>query len=142
MADELSGEALAQARSVADHVGARAARYVDENRVDEWRGWEEATIVWSRRHRAPAIVVNKERNRLTLYVDGEPERTFQADMGQSHFDAKLRAADRATPEGRYLVTNKKGSDRSRFYKALELSYPNEEDRRRHAEAVRAGFVLE
>ena len=51
---------------------------------------------------------------------------------------KLRAGDLATPEGRYRVVAKKGPGQSRYHKALLLDYPNEADRRRIAEARRAG----
>jgi murein L,D-transpeptidase YafK len=131
---------LNHARRGAERIGARAARYVDEGHVRQWCTWQESTVRWSRRHRAAAIVVNKEQNSLTLYVDGKLERTFHADIGQTQLEAKLRAEDGATPEGRYRITRKKGRRLSTYHKALELSYPNEDDRRRHREAVRTGRV--
>ena len=44
----------------------------------------------------------------------------------------------ASPEGRYRITHE--LQRSRYYKALRLDYPNDEDRSRYREARRRGLV--
>jgi murein L,D-transpeptidase YafK len=48
-------------------------------------------------------------------------------LGSRSVSDKLCAGDRATPEGKYRVTKKLAQ--SRYYKALLINYPNDEDRR-------------
>ncbi len=87
-----------------------------------------------------AILVLKEKNRLVLLQGGREVRVYPADIGSNALGRKLRAGDGATPEGRYRVVAKKGRGRSQYHKALLLDYPNEDDRRRTAEARRRGAV--
>lgn len=140
-------EAEAHARESAEkalksrHAGVSlAARYTDADQVRQWRRWAEETIAWSRSTGQHAIVVYKEKNRLSLYDDGKLVRSYEADMGANSLNTKLAAGDEATPEGKYRITQKKGAGKSHYYKALLLNYPNDEDRRRFQEAKRKGLV--
>jgi L,D-peptidoglycan transpeptidase YkuD (ErfK/YbiS/YcfS/YnhG family) len=132
--------ATADARRVADGAAAAAARYVDGDRLRTWERWIKETIAWSRRHRAPAIVVVKESHRLELYRSGELVRRFDADLGWNTVSDKHLSGDRATPEGKYRIVERKQGARTRYYKALLLDYPNTEDRRQFEEAKRKGMI--
>jgi hypothetical protein len=118
----------------------RARRFTSTERVETWKRWTDETREWSRATGRVAILVLKEKNRLMLLEQGRPVRTYQADIGSNALGRKLQAGDHATPEGRYRVVAKRGQGRSRYHKALLLDYPNEEDRRRTAEARRSGAV--
>ncbi len=139
-AERLAELAAGQARAATRGAVALAARFIDENEVRRWRRWIEETISESRRTGGPAIVVNKERRELTLYLGGRSVRTFNADLGQNSLYAKLQSGDDATPEGRYRVSARRGAGESRYYKSLHVSYPNDEDIRRLESARRAGIV--
>lgn len=136
----LADEAQRDADTTSRGAVMLAARFVDENEVQRWRRWVDETIAWSRETRSPAVIVYKEKNLLTLYDNGRPVRNYAADMGQNRLQAKIRAGDKATPEGRYRITVKKDVGRSRYHQALLLDYPNDEDRRRLEQARRKGLV--
>ena len=117
-----------------------AERYTSRKLVRAWTRWIEETRAWSRASGIPAAVVIKEKNLLMLVVRGRVVRSYAADVGRNPLDRKLRAGDRATPEGQYRVVKKKGPGQSRYYKAMLLDYPNAADRQRLAEAKRAGML--
>ncbi|HEX7486040.1 MAG TPA: L,D-transpeptidase [Vicinamibacterales bacterium] len=124
------------ARLVRDHAAAVAARYADAETLARWRRWKEETIAWSRREGRAAIVVAKEAHLLTLFVRGEPARTYKVDLGFNWIADKARAGDNATPEGRYRIISRRTA--GPFYKALLLDYPNAADRVEFSRARRNG----
>ena len=75
-----------------------------------------------------------------LLSKGVAVRTYDAEVGSNALGVKERQGDRATPEGRYRVVKKKDRGQSRYYRALLLDYPNEDDRRRFAAAQRRGEI--
>lgn len=139
-AAELAESAVDQAFKVLHEAAGLASRFTDSERVRTWRRWIEETVAWSRRTGAAVVVVNKESHQLTLYAGGRPLRTYPADLGSNTAGTKLRSGDNATPEGRYRITTKKGQGQSKYYKALLLNYPNDDDRARFARLKRAGQI--
>jgi L,D-peptidoglycan transpeptidase YkuD (ErfK/YbiS/YcfS/YnhG family) len=139
-AQSLAEQAVRDARSATRGAISLASRYVDREQIGRWRRWIDETIRRSRSTGATAIIVYKEKNLVTLYDGGKPVRSYAADMGQNAIRAKLRAGDNATPEGRYRIIAKKGAGESKYYKALLLDYPNQDDRQRLESARRAGLV--
>lgn len=114
-------------------------RFADPEQVAVWRRWQNETIA-STKGGGSAIIVNKERKEVALYRNGVRARTYRADFGKNMLNDKRVAGDGATPEGRYRVTAKRGRGQTIYYKALMLDYPNAEDRRRFAEAKKAGRI--
>ena len=53
---------------------------------------------------------------------------------------KRSQGDRATPEGRYRIVKKKDVGQSIYHRALLLDYPNAEDRKRFAAAMKRGEI--
>jgi len=139
-AAELAEAAVDQAFKVLHEAAGLASRFTDSERIRTWRRWIEETVAWSRRTGAAVVVVNKESHQLTLYAGGRPLRTYPADLGSNTAGTKLRSGDNATPEGRYHITTKKGQGQSKYYKALLLNYPNDDDRARFARLKRAGQI--
>src|SRR6185295_7207727 len=88
-------------------VGKLSSRYADGEQLERWRRWSAETIAWSKSHRAPAIVINKERNLLELYDRGRLAGAWPADMGTNNTSDKRHAGDGATPEGRYHIVAKR-----------------------------------
>jgi len=126
--------------TVLAHGAARTARYTDPEQVARWQALRRETIEWSRRTGRAAVVIVKERRLLTLYERGRAIREYPVDLGGNGDDRKLRAGDRATPEGRYRVVARKSGAQTRYHKALLLDYPNRDDLRRLAAAKRSGTV--
>ena len=56
--------------------------------------------------------------------------TFHVVFGPKPQGPKLTEGDERTPEGQYILDYKKR--KSRFYRAIHISYPNAEDRARSA----------
>jgi L,D-peptidoglycan transpeptidase YkuD (ErfK/YbiS/YcfS/YnhG family) len=128
--------AIDLAAQVRDHAASVAARYADAETLARWRRWRDETIAWSRREGRAAIVVVKETHLLTLFVRGEPVKTYRADLGFNWISDKSRAGDDATPEGRYHIVSRRSG--GAFYKAFLLDYPNAEDRAEFSRARRSG----
>jgi murein L,D-transpeptidase YafK len=82
-----------------------------------------ATAVASQK--ADLVLVKKSERKLLLVRGGEPFREFSIALGPRPRGHKLHAGDERTPEGRYLLDYKR--ERSRFYKAIHISYPNDND---------------
>jgi len=131
-------EAGLGSRVVSGNAVLAAARYADASLVARWTRMVYETAAWSRATGGTAIVVLKENHRVDIYDGGRLVRSYPADMGYRSVNDKLRSGDAATPEGRYQVTAKKPG--SNYYKALALSYPNDEDRAEFARLRRLGRI--
>lgn len=77
---------------------------------------------------ADEIVIVKSQRTMTLMHDGKALKSYKVALGTEPIGAKERIGDHKTPEGEYTIDAKK--DKSQFYKALHLSYPNAADRAR------------
>ncbi len=73
----------------------------------------------------PRIVVSKAGRLLTLYSGGRVVRAYRVVLGFNPVGDKVKQGDGATPEGEFYVCVK--NEKSKFYRSLGLSYPNEED---------------
>ncbi len=113
-------------------------RYADKLQIAKWRSWVNETIEASREKGTYSIFVSKIDRKLILYKNGSPYKTYSVGLGKNGFHDKLYAGDLATPEGKYYIIKKQ--PRSRYYKALLINYPNEEDRRQFARAKRNGLI--
>jgi murein L,D-transpeptidase YafK len=77
-----------------------------------------------------SIVILKKDHVMELLSGGRVIRTYKVALGQGGLAPKEREGDARTPEGRYIIDAK--YEHSAYYKALHVSYPNPEDRRRAA----------
>ncbi len=122
------------------HTAAVVARYADRALQAAWQRWKRETIEWSRAEKRPALVVAKEEHRVTLYVNGNVHKVYDADLGFNWIADKRLAGDGATPEGRYRVIQEKRGGATLYYKALLLDYPNAQDRREFTDGRRGGSI--
>jgi murein L,D-transpeptidase YafK len=81
--------------------------------------------------KADLVVVDKSKTRLYLMKDNKVLKSFRVALGAKPKGHKQQEGDERTPEGRYILDYKKAD--SGFYKAIHISYPNEEDIRRARE---------
>jgi hypothetical protein len=86
------------------------------------------------------VVVKKGKRKLHLYRDCRLVKTFPIDLGENPKGAKLHQGDLRTPEGLYRVVEKKDRGQTKYYLALLLDYPNDQDRARYEQAVRKGKI--
>lgn len=74
------------------------------------------------------VVVNKSDSSMTVFRQGKALKTYRIAMGDNPVGHKLTEGDQRTPEGRYILDYKKPD--SAYYRAIHISYPNDEDRLR------------
>jgi hypothetical protein len=121
-------------------LGRIIGRHSASANMGQYRRWVRETIAESASTGGRAILVDKLRHTLTLLDAGRPIRTYRADIGLNGAQDKAFAGDKATPEGRYRIVEKRGPGQTRWYKALLLDYPNDEDRGRFERAQRRGLL--
>ena len=77
---------------------------------------------------ADRVVVAKAARKLLVYRGDRLLATYRIALGRNPIGHKEREGDGRTPEGSYVIDfRKRDSD---FHRALHISYPNNEDRRR------------
>lgn len=103
-----------------------------------WDRWARDTIEESRRNRSYAILVRKLERRCDVYFAGQLKASYAAELGMRWMGHKMRQGDHVTPEGRYRVSKKKTA--SSYYRALEIDYPNADDKVRHRLAKQQGKI--
>jgi len=106
----------------------------------KWQNWVQSTIATSAKTNSYAFVVDKIKHKGFLYYDGKLYKEYDVEFGRNWIGDKLYSGDNATPEGRYMVTRKKNSRDSGYYKALMLNYPNEEDKAEFAARRKSGQI--
>ncbi|MGH9521948.1 MAG: L,D-transpeptidase family protein [Terriglobales bacterium] len=79
---------------------------------------------------ADRIIVFKKDRKLELLRGDTVLRTYRVSLGTHPIGPKERQGDHKTPEGNYVIDRR--NPRSRFYLALHISYPNDNDRKRAA----------
>ena len=77
---------------------------------------------------ADSVLVDKSEKKLYLLREGIKYREYSIALGPRPRGHKLHAGDERTPEGRYILDFK--TEKSDFYKAIHISYPNEQDIKR------------
>jgi len=74
------------------------------------------------------VLVVKSHRTLSLISDGEVLRTYKVALGGSPVGAKEQQGDHKTPEGHYVLDRRNA--KSRFYKSIHVSYPNDQDKQK------------
>jgi hypothetical protein len=110
------------------------------NEYPIWSAMVDKTIAYSKKNRAYCIVVDKLARQCVLYKDGKVQHRYVVELGMNWIGDKNQQGDKSTPEGLYKVIDKKSNDRTRFYKALMLDYPNEEDKNRFLQNKKDGVI--
>ena len=83
-----------------------------------------------------AIVIKSQRT-LTLLSHGKVLRTYKVALGGFRVGTKEQQGDHKTPEGQYTLDRRNA--KSRFYKSIHVSYPNEQDKQKASQrGVSAG----
>jgi hypothetical protein len=85
-----------------------------------------------------SLFVDKRNYILEVRMAGKAVKRYPVALGGAPHTRKLHYDCRSTPEGRYRVAFLKPV--SSFHRSIGVSYPNQEDRRRYAQAVRNGRV--
>lgn len=88
-----------------------------------------------------ALLVSKQHRRMWAFMNGNSIKSYHVSIGQNPLGAKEIEGDMKTPEGTYRITSK--NPQSKYYKALEISYPEKKDlaRARELGASPGGDVM-
>lgn len=92
-----------------------------------WRKLVNSTIENSAKTNGNAIIIDKFARKLYIYQSGEKKLEFEAEFGKNWMGRKRLKGDKATPEGIYLVKTKIPQNKTKYYRALLLNYPNNDD---------------
>jgi murein L,D-transpeptidase YafK len=96
--------------------------------------WAWAGALPSAQQTAPqkvdSILILKKDHGMELLAGGKVIRTYKVALGQGGLAPKRREGDARTPEGHYIIDGKFTA--THYHKALHVSYPNAEDRKRAA----------
>lgn len=92
-----------------------------------WRKLVNSAIENSAKTCGSAIVIDKFARKLYIYQSGVRKFEFEAEFGKNWMGRKRLKGDKATPEGIYLVKNKIPQNKTKYYRALLLNYPNNDD---------------
>lgn len=71
------------------------------------------------------VLIAKSTRTMTLFNHGHILKTYKVALGGDPVGPKLKAGDKKTPEGKYIIDSK--NPHSRFHLALHISYPNKTD---------------
>ena len=80
--------------------------------------------------KADSVLILKKDHVLELLAAGKVIRTYKVALGRGGLAPKEREGDERTPEGHYVIDARNAD--SHYHKALHVSYPNAEDRKRAA----------
>jgi len=79
-----------------------------------------------------SVLILKKDHLLELLANGKVFRTYKVALGQGGLAPKRQQGDGLTPEGHYVIDARNAA--SHYHKALHVSYPNAEDRKRAAKS--------
>ncbi len=106
----------------------------------DWKKWANKTIADSKDSGNYSIIVDKFSRKLMVFLGGKKKLEYSAELGRNWAGEKKVRGDHATPEGMYRITEKFDSNKTKYYKALLLNYPNYEDTAKFKEMVAKGIL--
>src|SRR5260370_29873182 len=80
--------------------------------------------------KADSVLILKKDHVMELFAGDKIIHTYKVALGQGGLAPKDREGDARTPEGRYVIDSRNAA--SAYHKALHISYPNTDDRKRAA----------
>lgn len=73
-----------------------------------------------------SVLVKKSEKKMYLLADTKTVKEYRVVFGAKPVGHKEKEGDERTPEGKYILDYK--NENSEFYKAIHISYPNEQDK--------------
>jgi len=139
---------LQASRSITDseYLLTESYEYANSNLTDYfksfslWRSWVDKTINDSKNSGDYSIIIDKFSRKCFIYLKGVKKYEFEAELGQNWVGDKRLRGDKATPEGMYKITKKFDGSKTKYYKALLLDYPNEEDKAKFRAEIARGSL--
>jgi len=101
-----------------------------------WKRWYDQAIRESAQNQSYAIIIDKFAGKCFLFVSGKLKTAYHVELGKNWIGDKRFSGDKATPEGKYRITKKKDGHQTKYFKALLLNYPNDDDKQRFQQEIR------
>jgi hypothetical protein len=105
-----------------------------------WKKWVNRAIKESEKNGNYSIIIDKFSRKCFVYLGGVRKYEFDAELGANWVGDKRVKGDKATPEGMYKISKKLEGSRTKYYKALLLDYPNDEDKRKFRSDIENGSL--
>jgi hypothetical protein len=105
-----------------------------------WKKWVDKTLSESRMNHDYSIIIDKFSRKCFIYLSGSKKYEFEAELGANWVGDKRERGDMATPEGMYKITQKFDGSKTKYYKALLLNYPNDEDKEKFRAEIARGSL--
>ena len=105
-----------------------------------WKKWVDKTLNESKKNRDYSIIIDKFSRKCFIYLSGSKKYEFEAELGKNWVGDKRTRGDMATPEGMYKITKKFDGGKTKYYKALLLDYPNDEDQEKFRSEIQHGSL--
>jgi hypothetical protein len=121
-----------------DNASANLKNYFKSYSV--WTNWVDKTLRESKKNHDYSIIIDKFSRKCIIYYSGTKKYEFVAELGKNWVGDKRVKGDDATPEGLYKITKKFDSGKTKYYKALLLDYPNEEDLMKFRSEIQRGSL--
>jgi lipoprotein-anchoring transpeptidase ErfK/SrfK len=133
---------MQEAAKLIDHAASSSEKFLQDYmaNLSQWRKWAKETIAQSAREGTVAIVVDKMGRVCKVYRAGRLTASYPIELGANWIGDKQSRGDKATPEGLYHVRKRKGPGQTKYYRALEIDYPNQTDLKWFREAKRRGHL--
>jgi L,D-transpeptidase catalytic domain len=105
-----------------------------------WKKLVSQAIKESEKNRDYSIIIDKFSRKCFVYFNGIKKFEFEAELGTNWVGDKRLKGDKATPEGKYKISKKFDGGKTKYYKALLLDYPNDEDIRKFKSEIENGSL--
>ena len=137
-AQRIIAECLELSESCENSINQTLIDYFQE--FPQWEELRKNVIKYSRKNHCSVVLVDKFAHKCYVYNKGNMVSEFNVEFGPNWIGDKNYTGDKATPEGKYFITKKLGPKQTKYYKALLINYPNEDDKKRYNEALRNGSI--
>ncbi len=108
--------------------------------IPKWQRWTNESIEWSKNNHKCVIIIEKMAHTCRVYKNGSLKYEFIAEFGKNWIGHKHYKGDYATPEGKYQIVKKLGTRHTKYYKALLINYPSDEDKENFNKAIKNGSL--
>jgi hypothetical protein len=108
----------------------------------QWKYWVDKTINDSKIKGDYSIIIDKFSRKCYIYLNGIRKWEYDVELGTNWVGDKRIKGDKATPEGMYKIAKKFDSRKTKYYKALLLDYPNDEDKAKFKSEIARGSLPE
>lgn len=105
-----------------------------------WNNIVQRTITTSKKTTTYALIIDKYNRECHVYYKGELKEKYPVELGSNWIGDKIQQDDKTTPEGIYKVIEKRENGSTKYYKALLLNYPNDDDKKRFKANKEKGIV--